>query len=32
MELGEFSKRLTEMELKYPGDASDALEKAARKW
>lgn len=31
MELGEFSRRLTEMELKYPGDASDALEKAARK-
>lgn len=31
MELGEFTRRLTEMELKYPADASDALEKAARK-
>lgn len=27
----EFSKKLTEMEIKYPGDASDSLEKAARK-
>lgn len=29
--LEEFSRRLNELEVQYPGDAADALEKAARK-
>lgn len=31
MELSEFAKKLEKMEMKYPGDASDALEKGAKK-